>query len=71
MDEGTLCKIIAVMLHKMGNPTITLTEQDLNDALEAYGADRLVFYGDGEEMHVGIYSEENEPSHPDKVQPFH
>ena len=71
MDEETLFQIIAVLLHKMGNPTITLTEQDLNEALEAHNADRLIFYGIGGEMHVGIYNKDNEPIRPDVTHAFH
>lgn len=71
MDNETLFQIIAVLLHKLGNPHMVLTEKDLNDALQAHNSDRLILQGIDGEMHVGIYNKENQPNEFDMVQAFH
>lgn len=71
MEESTLFEIIAVLLYKLGNRRITLTEKDLHEALEAYGADRIILRGSNGEMHVGMYNEENDPGDADDMQAFH
>lgn len=71
IDNELLFQIIAVLLHKMGNPEITLTNEDLDEALKVHGADRLILCGRGNEMRVGIYSKENEPIQADAMHPFH
>lgn len=71
IDNEVLFQIIAVLLHKMGNPEIVLTEEDLNDALTSHKADRLVLCGSDGEMRVGIYGKHNDPVQSDVVHSFH
>ena len=71
IENEVLFQIIAVLLYKLGNPHLTLTEQDLNDALQAHNADRLILHGINGEMHVGIYNNENQPLPSSLIHSFH
>lgn len=71
MEDQLLYQIIAVLLHKLGNPQLTITEDDLNSTLAAHSADRLVIQGDPDEVHIGMYNKETSPFRSDRTYSFH
>jgi hypothetical protein len=71
MDQEVLCQIIAILLYKLGEREIVLTQNDLEETLRIHDSDRLVMQGIGHEMRIGLYNKYNHPKRLDIVQSFH